>query len=232
MKNRSPSPPRPTRVAYQGEPGAFSELALHRLCGRRVRVLPCRDLATLERALARGRADAAVLPLSNSLVGEVPGVAALIRRRGLSPRGSLTLPVAHCLIAPRGASLAAIRRVLSHPVALAQCANFFAARPALRPVPVHDTAGAVRLILARGRADEAAIAGAPAARAHGGRVLLRGVADRRDNRTRFALFVPRKSTARFTGGARDRYRRAAAPPPRPRRRPRSPVRSKKTGVTP
>ncbi|HWW63035.1 MAG TPA: prephenate dehydratase domain-containing protein, partial [Thermoanaerobaculia bacterium] len=91
------------------------------------------------------------------------------------------------------ASVASLRRVYSHPVALAQCTKFFAANPDVEPIAVHDTAGAARLVLERARDDEGAIASADAAAIYGGSVLAAGIEDHPQNFTRFLLLTPRDS---------------------------------------
>lgn len=96
----------------------------------------------------------------------------------------------HNLIAPRGVALAEVRRVYSHPVALAQCTRFLAGHPEVEPVPVHDTAGAVRLIVEEGRGDAAAIASETAAEIYGAQVLERAIEDNAQNFTRFLLLLP------------------------------------------
>jgi prephenate dehydratase len=80
-----------------------------------------------------------------------------------------------------------VRRVYSHPVALAQCTQFLRSNLTMEPTAVHDTAGAVRLIMDRGRDDEAAIASDDAAEIYGGRILARGIEDNVQNYTRFLL---------------------------------------------
>jgi prephenate dehydratase len=104
----------------------------------------------------------------------------------------VTVSIRQCLIAPRPAPLAVIREVRSHPVALSQCRRFLAEHPWMRPVATADTAGAVRELMAEGRRDLAAIAGAPAAALHGACILAGDIADRADNVTRFVLFERRR----------------------------------------
>jgi len=95
--------------------------------------------------------------------------------------------IAHNLIAAPATDKRALRRVYSHPVALAQCGRFLRAHPELEPIPVHDTAGAVRLVMERGLDDEAAIASVRAAEIYGGNVMESGIEDNTQNFTRFFL---------------------------------------------
>jgi prephenate dehydratase len=173
--------------AYQGLPGAFSEDAALAFVGARAALRPCPTLADVFAALAAGRVRRAVVPIENSLAGRVPGCAELIARHDVRIVAERAHPIRQALVAPAGVMLGAIRRVLSHPVAIAQCGRFFRAHPALTPVPVFDTAGAVAEITRSPSADEAAIASRRAADLYGAVVLLDEIQDRRDNFTRFLL---------------------------------------------
>ncbi len=177
-------------AAYQGAPGAFSEEAALRLLGENARLEPCETLDDALDAVVEGRARAAVVPIENTLAGSVPGCADAIVRRDVHIAGECVLGIRHALIAPPGAPLEGIRRVLSHPVAIAQCARFFQSRSDIRAVPVFDTAGAVAKVVQAGRPDEAAIAGLRAAPLYGGAVLAEDIQDRADNATRFLLIRP------------------------------------------
>ncbi len=178
------------RVAYQGERGAFSETAAQRLLGREIAGVPCHSFDTMFDTLGRGEADCCIAPIENSLAGSIHRNYDLLVQHDLHIAAETHLRVVHNLIAPRETSLASIRRVLSHPVALAQCTRFFAEHPHIEPVPVHDTAGGVRLVLERGREDEAGIASEAAASIYDGQVLARAIEDNPQNFTRFFLLTP------------------------------------------
>jgi prephenate dehydratase len=185
-------------VAYQGEPGAFSEAAVRHLFGAAARPLGCASFAEVRAEVLDGRAEAGVLPVENSVAGPVATAHAVLAEGGLVVRGEVSLRVRQCLLAPPGAALDTLERVLSHPVALAQCGRFLARHPHLRPVPVHDTAGAARLVAAGGDARAAALASREAAAIYGLAVLAEGVEDDPANTTRFVAVV------RADGGAGDR----------------------------
>lgn len=174
-------------AAYQGAPGAFSEDAARALLGPAVRLRPCATLEDVFEALSRGDARKAVVPIENTLAGAVPGCADLLGRHAVRIVAERVQPIEHALIALPGVAMADVRRVLSHPVAIAQCERFFRARPHVSAVPVFDTAGAVAEVVRHGWTDAAAIAGARAASVHGGVVLADGIQDRADNATRFLL---------------------------------------------
>ena len=173
-------------VAIQGEPGSFSESAARRLVPEPA--IACFDsFEKVAAAVAAGTAACGVLPVSNSVVGEVVDLAGLLQANELIATQEVSLPLEQCLIAARAVPLQEVREVRSHPVALGQCRRFLEAHPWMAAVPAADTAGAVREVCAAGREDLAAIAGRAAADRYGGKVLVAGIADRPDNVTRFVL---------------------------------------------
>ena len=177
------------RAAYQGERGAFSESAARRLLGEAMRAVPCTTFEDTFTAVRDGEADCCITPIENSLAGSIHRNYDLLLQSELTIVGETNLRIVHHLIAKPQGELARIRRVYSHPVALAQCTRFFAAHPSIEPIAVHDTAGAARMVLERGRDDEAAIASADAASIYGGCVLAAGVEDNVQNFTRFLLLA-------------------------------------------
>ena len=145
--------------------------------------------------LADGRAEAAVIPIENSLAGSVLEHYDLLLAHPVEIEAELLLRIRHQLIAAPGAALSAIREVYSHPVALAQCRNFFAAHPGLTAVPFYDTAGAAAHAVYGGGAI-AGIAGEQAAAEYGGEVLIAGIEDNPANFTRFLLIRPSQAAYR------------------------------------
>lgn len=121
-----------------------------------------------------------------------PGVEALLQRYAFSTRGEITLLIVQALVGPPGATLPGIRRVFSHPVALAQCRRFFRSHPEMTAVPAFDTAGAVAEIVLRGCEAHAAIASVGAARQWGAVVLQENIQDRPDDFTRFVRISGRR----------------------------------------
>jgi prephenate dehydratase len=173
--------------AYQGAPGAFSEDAAMALVGADAVLRPCRTLADVFDALTAGQVQRAVVPIENTLAGRVPGCADLIARHRVRVVAERAHQITQALVAPAGVEFGAVRRVLSHPVAIAQCGRFLHAHPSLEPVPVFDTAGAVAEIVRTASGDAAAIAGRRAADVYGAVVLVDDIQDRPDNFTRFLL---------------------------------------------
>jgi prephenate dehydratase len=192
----------PLQIAFQGERGAFSEEAARRLLGSDIETVPHHSFEQMFDAVVTGRADAAMAPIENTLAGSVIRNYDLLLEHDLTIVGEAVLRVVHNLIAPPGVGLAAIKRVYSHPVALAQCGRFFATHPEIEVVPAYDTAGSVKMIMEAGRKDEAAIAGANAAAVYGAEIVMAGIESNALNFTRFFLLVRPDRTLPVRGGER------------------------------
>ena len=132
------------RVAFQGEPGAFSEAAAVQLLGEGIRTVPRATFDATFRAISDGAADALVVPVENTLAGSVVRVYDLLLESPLEMCGETILPIEHQLMGIPGSSLWTIRSAASHPMALAQCEKFFLEHPGIKRVPAEDTAGSVR----------------------------------------------------------------------------------------
>ncbi len=183
------------RIAFQGEPGAFSQIAARKLLGDAVHTVACPTFESLFSSIAEGRADLILAPLENTLAGPVLRCYDLLYQGSLSMIGEVVLRISHCVIGPPGSSLVSIRRVQSHPVALAQCERFFAAHPGITKAVAEDTAGSVREVMDAGDPTRAAIASEFAAREYGAQILASEVEDDPKNFTRFALLAPESDTA-------------------------------------
>lgn len=196
-------------VAFQGEMGSFSEQAVARWWNGLAVLLPQRDSQRVINTVDRGAADFGILPVANTIAGEVvENRAAIAANPRVREEGSLTLDIVQCLLAVPGASLDQLSTVASHPVALAQCSTFFAGRPNLSPVESYDTAGAARDVAAHGSLTEAAIASPTAADLYGLEVLFENVSDAAVNQTTFAII----SVEGARGTRRSRGRKAERQP--------------------
>ncbi len=183
------------RVAFQGEYGAFSEAAAMQLLGTSIETIPRPTFDSAFRAISESAADALLAPVENSLAGSVVRVYDLLLESNLNIVAETILPIEHHLIGCPGATLANLKSVASHPMALAQCERFFVSHPELKRVPAEDTAGSVRDVLASGDRSAAGIAGRQAATRYGGVILSESIQDNAENFTRFALLVPVQSDA-------------------------------------
>jgi prephenate dehydratase len=185
----SKTPKRPKTVAFQGEKGAFSQVAVQQLLGDEVTVVPCQRFEEVFRALSDGKVDAAVIPIENTLHGSVHENYDHLLNFDLPIIGETHVRISHSLIACAGISFKKITKVYSHPVALNQCQTFFAANPQFERVSFYDTAGSVKMIMEQNLPDAAAIASSVAAGIYGAKILKRGIEDDRENFTRFFLLT-------------------------------------------
>lgn len=174
-------------IAIQGEAGSFSHEAAQGVAGDALELLPCRTFDLLFSAVTSGNAERGLVPIENSLAGSIHENYDRLRAQPLHVVGETQVRVRHCLIARPGAALNELRRVASHPVALAQCRKFFAEHPALEAVPAYDTAGSVRDLMGGALAADAVIASALAAKLYGAAVLRTDLEDDAANYTRFVL---------------------------------------------
>jgi prephenate dehydratase len=185
------------KVAIQGERGSFSHQAAAKMLPR-AEILACARSVDVFDAVESGRAWAAVIPVENTLAGPVGEHLDLLLERDVFIHAELRLRIEHNLIAAPRTKLKDIRQVLSHPVALDQCRNFFRRHRATDAISFYDTAGAVKHIMASRLPDTAAIASRLAALEYGGRVLQSGLEDHKGNFTRFFLIQKWK---KITAGA-------------------------------
>src|SRR5207244_68675 len=151
------------RIAFQGEPGAYSEEALF-LLEPQAQSQPYREFRDVAQAVLEGRADLGLLPIENSLVGSIATNFDLIAESGLAIVGEVVSSVHHCLLGLAGASHDSLRRVLSHPVALAQCERFLRGLAGGEVVAFYDTAGGAAAVARQGGPRRAPLARGPAGR--------------------------------------------------------------------
>jgi prephenate dehydratase len=174
------------KIAYQGEPGAFSEAAARRV-DPDAQLVPCRSFDEVFDAVQAGTAAYGVLPIENSIGGSIHRNYDLLLERTLPIVGEVELPVVHHLLALPGATLDGLRRVYSHPQGLAQCERFLRTLSNVEIIATYDTAGSAKMVADAGLKDAGAIASARAGEVFGLTSLAAGVQDFDDNITRFLV---------------------------------------------
>ncbi|MGD0306993.1 MAG: prephenate dehydratase [Candidatus Acidiferrales bacterium] len=179
------------RFAFQGERGAFSEEAALKLAGPHATLVPRPTFEAAFSAIDDRLADYILAPIENSLAGSVHRSFDLLVESDLHIIGEVIIPIVHNLIALPGARINDLAVVESHPVALAQCEQFFIAHPSLKRVAAEDTAGSVRDMMKLGDPKRAAIASRRAAEIYGATILQEHLEDDRENYTRFLLLAPK-----------------------------------------
>ena len=180
-------------IAFQGERGAFSEEAAHQLLGSRIRAIPCETFAQVFASVAQGKAKMCLVPIENTLAGSVYENYDLLVSNRLHIVGEVNLRIVHNLIGFAETSRKNLRRVYSHPVALAQCGRFFEKHPGVEKVPFYDTAGSVKMLAERRIPGAAAIASRAAAKVYKARILETHLEDHHENFTRFLLLGKKSS---------------------------------------
>ena len=174
------------KIAYQGEPGAFSEAAARRV-DPDAELVPCRSFEEVFDGVQAGTAAHGVLPIENSIGGSIHRNYDLLLEHDLPIVAEVELPVVHHLLALPGTTLAGLKRVYSHPQGLAQCERFLRTLAGVEIIATYDTAGSAKMIADRQLADAAAIASARAGEVFGLESLAASVQDFDDNITRFLV---------------------------------------------
>lgn len=179
------------KVSFQGEPGAYSEQAVFNYFGNDVETFPCESFDAMFDSVVSGKSDLALAPIENSLAGSIHQNYDLLLRHNLHIVGEYFLRVRHCLIANPGVKMEYIKKAISHPQALGQCAAYLR-NHGIKAEQVYDTAGSVKMLKESGAKDVAAIASKRAAELYGMQILEEGIEDNAENYTRF-LAVGRES---------------------------------------
>ncbi len=190
----TPPVPPTARIAFQGEPGAYSHQACRETMPE-MEAMPCRTFEDAVEAVVRGEADLAMLPVENSTYGRVADIHSLLPNSGLHIVGEAFVRVHINLLAVPGTPLSAVRSATSHTVLLGQCRSFLRARD-IRPVVAADTAGAAKAVAAAGDPTQAALASELAGEIYGLDVLARHIEDQSNNTTRFLLMAREMDTRR------------------------------------
>ncbi len=193
MKERKTLPvPAGTRIAFQGQPGSFSQHAGVKIFGTRIELFPCLTFEDAFNSVARKKAECAVIPIENTLAGSIYQNYDLLAHHSLDVVAETLLRVEHNLIAHPGVSLRQVRQIYSHPAALEQCKRLLRRLKNVEKVSFYDTAGSVKFIRDKGLLNAAAIASEDAANIYGMKILRRGIEDEPENYTRFLALARRE----------------------------------------
>jgi arogenate/prephenate dehydratase len=181
------------RIAYQGEPGAFSEAAALQVDSS-AEAVPCHAFEDVFAAVESGAVRCGVLPIENSIGGSIHRNFDLLLEHDVPIVGEVELPVVHHLLAFPGTTLDRVRRVYSHPQGLAQCDRFLRTLSGVEVIATYDTAGSAKMIVDHKMHDAAAIASARAGEVFGLQPLRSAIQDYAHNTTRF-LVISRQPLA-------------------------------------
>src|SRR5438270_977726 len=190
----------PINVAFQGERGAFSDEAVRAYFGQQAEPLPYRSFSDVFRAVAAGEVDYGLVPVENSQAGSINDVYDLLRQHDLFVIGEISHPVNHCLLCLPGQQLSDIKRVISHPQALAQ-SDAYLRELGVEIVATYDTAGSAKMIREENLNGVAAVAARGAAELYELEILARSIQTIKDNYTRF-IVLSREPAPRRAGEAK------------------------------
>lgn len=179
------------RVAYQGEKGAYSEIACIKYFKEDVTLLPFKTLLDVFEAVDKNYADYAVVPIENSIEGSVNEAIDLLLDTDLYVVGEVYVRIVHCLISYPNNTINDIKKVYSHPQALGQCRQFIN-KYKFEVIPYYDTAGSVKMLSENYIKDAAAIASKRAAKIYNMKILAEGIEDNKNNYTRFLILSKNK----------------------------------------
>jgi prephenate dehydratase len=175
------------RIAFQGEAGAYSEAAAFEHFGSAIQSVPCESFEQVFDSVASDVNDCGLIAIENSLAGSIHHNYDLLLKNSLTVVGEHYLYVHHCLISLPGVELTEVRRIISHPQALAQCDGYIRSLGQVKAEAAYDTAGSVKIVREQNDRALAAIASRRAAELYGMQVLAENIEDNPANITRFLL---------------------------------------------
>ena len=198
------------RIGYQGEKGAYSETAIEAMFAeQKVEKKAFRTSYAVVDALKKNKIDFGLLPIENSIMGSITHTYDLLLENSLHISREVIIPIHHALLVTKGVKTKEIKKIYSHPAAIAQCEVFLRKFEKAEILPTYDTAGSARMIAEKKLGDAAAIAGAGTAEVYDLDVLYTNIEDYPHNQTRFVLvsiekveketsaYIPCKVTAAF-----------------------------------
>lgn len=180
------------KVAFQGERGAYSEMAALQHFGPSIELIPCKTLSDVFETIENGKTDHAVVPIENSIEGSVNETYDLLINTKKMVCNEIYFRVVHCLISYRDSDLGKVKAVYSHPQALGQCRNFLQ-KHEMTSIPFYDTAGSVKMLKEFPIDNAGAIASERAAATYDMKIIEKGIEDSKNNYTRFIVLADKDS---------------------------------------
>ncbi len=182
-----------TKIAFQGERGAFSEIAAKKYFSEKVKVSPSYSFDEVFQKVKNGVVNYGVIPIENSLYGSIFETYDLLLKYSLSIIGELNLQINHHLIAAKNFKISQIKKIYSHPQALGQCSIFLNKLKNTKVLPAYDTAGSALLAIQEQNEDVAAITSKEAAEIYNLKILKSNIQNNEENFTRFLIISKNKN---------------------------------------
>jgi len=186
-----------TRIAFQGERGAYSEIAAKKLFGNNITISPSFSFEEVFLKVKEKKVNYGVVPIENSLYGSVFETYDLLLQNSLSIISELNLQINHCLLASKNYKFNEIKKVYSHPQALGQCSVFLKSLKNAQIIPAYDTAGSALISLNESQTPTAAVASRNASELYGLKILKSNIQNNKENFTRFLVISKKKITKGF-----------------------------------
>ncbi len=183
------------KVSFQGEKGAFSEMAAIKFFGEKIETLPCESFYEVFESVKKEKSNFGIVPIENSLGGTIGENYDLLLKFNLKIYGEQILRIKLCLIGKKGTKIENLKKVYSHWQALSQCREFLQ-KLKVKAIPVYDTAGAVKILKRKTKKDSGAVASEWAGKIYGMEILKRGIETNKKNFTRFLVIS--KTERNFT----------------------------------
>jgi prephenate dehydratase len=181
-----------TSIAFQGERGAYSEIAAKKLFGNKITISPSFSFEEVFLKVKERKVDYGVVPIENSLYGSVFETYDLLLQNSLSIISELNLQINHCLLASKKYKFNEIKKVYSHPQALGQCSVFLKSLKNAQIIPAYDTAGSALISLNESQTPTAAVASRNASELYGLKILKSDIQNNKENFTRFLVISSKK----------------------------------------
>ncbi len=173
------------KAAYQGESGAYSEIAAQKMLGKEIKLSPSFSFEDVFLKVKNGDVNFGIIPIENSLYGSVFETYDLLLKYSLHIVGELNLQVNHQLLAKEKCKLSDIKKIYSHPQALGQCSNFLKSLKHVSIIPSYDTAGSALISIENKKETTAVVASKNAAKIYNLKILKSNIQNNKENFTRF-----------------------------------------------
>jgi len=196
-------------VGFQGERGAFSELAAINFFGDKAEPIPLTTFFEIFEQLKKKKLDCGIIPIENSLFGSVSENFDYLAKYPIKILAEVNQRIEHCLMGIDNCDIVKIKVIISHPQALGQCSRFLSKLKKVQKTPFYDTAGAAKHLLEKNDSSIAAIASKQAAKYYGLRILKKSIQNVEKNYTRFLIISSTKSSLKISANKSNKEKKVS-----------------------